>query len=410
MGIDRATRDLDCDERMIGVSRMIWYGREVASGEEVGIAIDKSQRILVCGKTGSGKSYTMGVLIEELASAGNDIVLVLDPQGIYWTMCQPNSSENEVDALWEYDKSPRGFGVNLLVPGDPVERYGGRDVIVEMENRGAKVQGLRVNPSDLSPEMWCDLYDLDINELQGIMLFRAVRECKRRLGRDFLLDDIAAEVLKSSGLDQTKEALLRKIDMAHDWQIFAEDRYREIWEVLNPDSINVVDLSVIGQGRYGLRNMIVAVLANFIFQARTQARRREEIGLGGDVAKVWLFIDEAHNFCPSGKSTLSKEILIRWAKEGRQPGVSLVVASQQPSAIDSEVLTQCGIRIVHRITSRDDYRAVDALSQDFIGNGLAPLIKSLSKPGETVVIDDERESVLTVRVRPRQSSHGGSSA
>jgi DNA helicase HerA-like ATPase len=96
-------------------------------------------------------------------------------------------------------------------------------------------------------------------------------------------------------------------------------------------------------------------------------------------------------------------LLIRWAKEGPQPGLSLVVSSQQPSAIDNEILTQCGNRIVHRITSKDDYRAIDALSQDFLAGGLQPRIQKLNGPGETLIIDDERESVVSVRVRPRQS-------
>jgi len=258
--------------------------------------------------------------------------------------------------------------------------------------------------------MWCDLFDLDINELQGIMLFKAVRQSRRRLGRDFLIDDISAEVDRLRGLDKTKEAVQRRLDMAHDWQVFAEEQYREIWEILRPDQINILDLSVIAQGRYGLRNLVIAVLANFIFRKRTIARRREALGLPSDTKKVWLVIDEAHNFCPSGKSTLSKEILVRWAKEGRQPGLSLIVASQQPAAIDREILTQCGIRIVHRITSRDDFQAVNALSQDYLGDGLGAQIKRLSGPGETLVIDDGRETVIHTQVRPRQSLHGGGSA
>jgi DNA helicase HerA-like ATPase len=198
--------------------------------------------------------------------------------------------------------------------------------------------------------------------------------------------------------------------MAHDWQIFEENRYREIWEILQPEAINVLDLSVIAQGRYGLRNLVLAVLATFVFRMRTIARRREALGLASDMKKVWLAIDEAHNFCPSVRSTLSKDILIRWAKEGRQPGLSLVVASQQPSAIDAEILTQCGIRIVHRITSKDDYRAIDALSQDYLSEGLRNQIKQLNGPGQTLLIDDERESVIPVQIRPRQSLHGGFSA
>lgn len=388
----------------------ILIGQDTENGEMVRIDAVRSQRILVCGKTGTGKSYTLGVIIEELANVGSNTVLVIDPQGIFWAMAEANTVPEELDGLWAFDRSPRGFALNLMVPGDPIERFGDREIVEEMQRRGIQVQGLRLNPSDLSPEMWCDLFDLDINELQGIMLFKAVRQCGRRLGKDFLIDDISAEVDRLRGLDTTKEAVQRRLDMAHDWQIFAEDQYREIWEILRPDQINLLDLSVIAQGRYGLRNLVIAVLANFIFRKRTIARRREALGLPSDTKKVWLVIDEAHNFCPSGKSTLSKEILIRWAKEGRQPGLSFVVASQQPAAIDREILTQCGIRLVHRITSKDDFQAVNALSQDYLGDGLGSRIKRLTRPGMTLVIDDARETVVQAQVRPRESLHGGGGA
>jgi len=385
-------------------------GRDAETGDAVCIEAAESQRILVCGKTGTGKSYTLGVCIEELARLATDIVLVIDPQGIFWTMVDANIVPGEVDTLWSFDRSPRGFPLNVMVPGDPVERFGDREIVQEMERRGIHIESLRLNPSDLTPEMWCDLFDLDINELQGIMLFKAVRQCARRLGRDFFIDDISAEVDRLKGLDKTREAVQRKLDMAHDWQIFAEDHYREIWEILRADQINVLDLSVIAQGRYGLRNLVLAVLATFIFRKRTIARRREALGLPSDTKKVWLVIDEAHNFCPSGRSTLSKEILVRWAKEGRQPGLSLVVASQQPAAIDREILTQCGIRIVHRITSKDDFQAVNALSQDYLGDGLASRIRRLTRPGEALMIDDKQETVIHAQIRPRQSQHGGGSA
>ncbi|MGI6739979.1 MAG: ATP-binding protein [Brevefilum sp.] len=388
----------------------IELGIDENSSEFVKIDATKSQRMLVCGKTGTGKSYTLGVCIEELHKLGDVISLILDPQGIFWTMAQKNSNPFEADKLWQYNLSPQEFPINLMVPGNPVERFGDEEIVVELNSRGIEVQSILINPSDLTPEMWIDLFNLDINELQGILLHKAVSNCMRSHGKDFLIDDINAEVLRLRGLDTTKEAVERKLDMARDWQIFSNTRYCEIWEILHTDKINILDLSVIAQGRYGLRNMVVAVLANFIFRKRTIARRREALGLPSDTKKVWLVVDEAHNFCPAGKSTLSKEILIRWAKEGRQPGLSLLVASQQPSAIDREILTQCGIRIVHRITSLDDFRAINALSQDFLEGGLSSQIKRLTHPGQALLIDDEKEIVISTQIRPRQSLHGGGSA
>jgi hypothetical protein len=387
---------------------MLSIGRLIESGERFEIGIDTSKRILVCGKTGYGKSYTLGVFLEELNLNENIISIVVDSQGIFWTMCQANEAENNL--LWDWDLRPKSFNVNILVPGDPVERYGGSDIIKEMENRGVKFQSLLLNPSDISAEMWCDLFDLDINELMGILLFKAVRNCKLKLKRDFFIEDMIKEIEKIRALDTTKEAVIRKLEMAIDWNIFERYRYKEIWEIISPTAINILDLSTIEQARYGLRNLVVGVLARFIFNQRTISRRREALGLSSVLPKVWLAVDEAQNFCPSGKSALAKDILIRWAKEGRQPGLSLVVASQQPSAVDKEILTQCGIKVIHRITAKDDRKAINALSEDYLDQVLDGELNNVTKIGEALFIDDEKEHAELVQVRPRMSEHGGGSA
>jgi DNA helicase HerA-like ATPase len=384
---------------------MLYIGRAMEGHERFEIIGEGTRRVLICGKTGFGKSYTLGVILEELIRNESVVSIVIDPQGIFWTMSQSNDGQR--DLLFDWDLTPVGFDVNILVPGDPVDRYGGSDIIEAMESRGVRFQSLLLNPSDVSAEMWCDLFGLDINELMGILVFKIARDCRLKLRKDFFIEDMIKEAERSRALEKTKEAVIRKLEMALDWNIFERYRYREIWEIISPSAINVVDLSTLEQARYGLRNLVVGVLARFIFNQRTVARRRESLGLSSSLPRVWLAVDEAQNFCPAGKSALAKEVLIRWAKEGRQPGLSLIVATQQPSAIDKEILTQCGLKIVHRLTAREDRKAINALSEDYLNEVLEGALSQVTKIGEALFIDDDKEHVELVKVHPRMSEHGG---
>lgn len=385
----------------------LFIGETLEDRAETYIDASSARSILACGKRGTGKSYSMGNIIEEIHTEASDVVpIVIDPMGIYWTMAQENTEQR--DLLWDWGMSEQGFPVNLLVPGSPEERYG-REVYDELERRGIDMHSLLLNPSDMSPDGWCDLFDLNINKPMGITLYRAVRE----LGEDdepFYLDDIIDRVEMDSGAgERTQEALLNRLRMAKDWDIFA-DEYRDIWRTLDQDRINVLDLSVIDPGQYGLRNLVVEVLGKDLFKQRQEARRREELGLTVDVPKVWMFIDEAHNFVPSGSSSLAKDTIIRWVKEGRQPGLSMVVASQQPSAIDSEVLSQCDIILCHKITTREDIKSLNKLSQDYMGGELKTYVRNIDNVGEVVYVDDDEETVEMVKMRPRKSQHGGGEA
>ena len=129
--------------------------------------------------------------------------------------------------------------------------------------------------------------------------------------------------------------------------------------------------------------------------------------VGRKLPRVWLAIDEAHQFVPNGRTSLCKEMLIRWVKEGRQPGLALIVATQQPAAMDSELLSQCDVILSHKITSWEDINALDRLSATYIEGNLKTHIKGLATRGEALLVDDEAESVTFVKVRPRLSAHGG---
>jgi len=113
---------------------MLFIGRNLEDDSDIHIEAGKSRAVAICGKRGSGKSYTMGVLIEELFREDNVVILVVDPMGIFHTMSLPNYEQERT--LWEWGESPEGFPVKVLVPGDPVARYGDREIVERLEERG----------------------------------------------------------------------------------------------------------------------------------------------------------------------------------------------------------------------------------------------------------------------------------
>lgn len=384
----------------------LMLGRDRQTENNVYLEASNSRAVLICGKRGSGKSYTLGVLLEELVTVGakNVIPIIVDPMGIFHTMVLRN--ERQSNELYRWGLTPQGFRVRLLIPGIPEKLYD-RDVLDAIEQRGVEIRPLRLNAADLSPDGWCDLFEANMNQPMGIALFRAVQTLDEDNNQFSVSDLIKAVERDKRAQDSSREALRNRLEAAQRWQLFAEDNYKPLDHIFEPGAINVVDLSRLESGAYGRRNLVVSIIGRNLFRARADARLREEFGLAGQLPRVWMALDEAHQFIPDSSRSLAKPQLIRWAKEGRQPGLSLIVASQQPSAIDREVLSQCDVILSHKLTTRDDVDALNRLSQDYMGSELKQIIASLDRTGQAVLVDDERESVSFLQIRPRQSQHGG---
>jgi DNA helicase HerA-like ATPase len=384
----------------------LMLGRDINSANNAYLDATGSRAVLVCGKRGSGKSYTLGVIIEELiAVGGKDVIpIIVDPMGIYHTMILRNDRQSE--ELYQWGLTAKAFDVRFLIPGKPEELYD-PDILTELSRRGVRTAPLRLNASDLSPDGWCDLFDANINQPMGIALFRAVQNLGEDKGHFTVKDLLKAIEHDKRANDTSRAALINRLEAAQNWNLFSEADYVSIDNIFEPGVVNIVDVSRLEGGAYGRRNLIVSVIARNLFRARSDARLREEFGLGGQLPKVWMALDEAHQFIPDGSRSLAKPQLIRWAKEGRQPGLSMIVATQQPSAIDAEVLSQCDIILSHKLTSRDDVQALNKLSQDYMGSELRAIISDLHRTGQAVLVDDERESVSMLQIRPRQSQHGG---
>jgi hypothetical protein len=123
---------------------------------------------------------------------------------------------------------------------------------------------------------------------------------------------------------------------------------------------------------------------------------------------VWLFLDEAHEFLPMHEKTPASNALIQLLREGRQPGISLVLATQQPGVIHRDVMTQSDIILSHRLTNKHDIQALNEMMQTYLLEGITKSMSQLPNlKGSAIILDDSSERLYPIRVRPRFTWHGG---
>jgi hypothetical protein len=84
-----------------------------------------------------------------------------------------------------------------------------------------------------------------------------------------------------------------------------------------------------------------------------------------------------------------------------------VLATQQPSAIDKVVISQCDIVISHRVTMKMDLDALNSLSHDYMRLEFREYLKKIKDSGEAIFLNDEDENLKLIRIRKRMSRHGG---
>ncbi len=123
-----------------------------------------------------------------------------------------------------------------------------------------------------------------------------------------------------------------------------------------------------------------------------------------------FIVHNCHEFLPKEGKTAATEALVTILREGRQPGISLILASQQPGKVHTDVMTQSDIVISHRLTAQMDVQALGQLMQSYMRSGLDQELNMLPHvKGAAVVFDDSNERMFPVQMRPRFTWHGGSS-
>ena len=108
--------------------------------------------------------------------------------------------------------------------------------------------------------------------------------------------------------------------------------------------------------------------------------------------------------------TAATRDLLTLVRQGRQPGISLVLITQRPNKIHEDAIAQADLVISHRLTAKPDLEALSAIMQTYLLFDIRKLLQELPKSkGAALILDDNSERIFNIQVRPRQSWHSGGS-
>jgi len=421
-------------------------GRTTSLSNSIFIDVTRAHVFFIVGKRGSGKSYTMGVIAEGISDLPLEIknnisVVLLDTMGIYWTMKYPNKKDK--DLLKEWGLKSKSLDVKIYTPSGFFKEFRAKGIPTDFP--------FSVSPSELDAGDWCISFGVNENSNVGVFIERIIYELKGdediKLEKDrkgFSISDIIKTIEADKDFDSNIKNAAKNLFMnAANWGIFETDpvtiidkdlmkkgKKPEIYkstplaDLAKGGQVTVLDLSCYATmpNSWNIKNLVVGLIAEKLFIQRMLARKDEEyaqihkaINLFGDESQkkfdypmVWLLIDEAHEFLPLTGKTLATDPLITILREGRQPGISLILATQQPGKIHTDVMTQADVVIAHRITAKLDTEALGTLMQSYMREGLVQQLDDLPREkGAAIIFDDNNEKMYPIKLRPRYTWHGG---
>ncbi|HEX6582333.1 MAG TPA: ATP-binding protein, partial [Thermoleophilaceae bacterium] len=306
----------------VGPARGALEVGELALAHGVPVRLDGSgfgRHTFVCGQSGSGKTYSLGVLLERLLMETNLRVVVLDPNSDYVRLMEPRTDADSA-ALARFAPLADSIEVRSGVGGPAA---------------------IRVRFRDLSPALQAAVLRLDP---------LADREEYAELTA--LVEDERIRSLSDLGHVDSKALKLRARNLGVErWGIWpGPDGVSLLAELDDPAGPRclVVDL-----GSLGTREEQAITAAAVLERLWRRRAAREPMA---------IVVDEAQNVCPAEPAgpitALGTEDAIRIAGEGRKFGLYLIVVTQRPQKVHENVLSQCDNLVLMRMNSAADLALV----------------------------------------------------
>ncbi len=334
------------------------------------------KHVSVLAKTGAGKSYTVGVLIEELLEKGIPTVII-DPHGEYASLKKENQNPRELELMEKFNITPKGYSnITEFTPYLDINPDADRKFVLDF--------------TKLSPRDLIEALPTRIPSSQKAILFESIKIAKGY--GSYSIEDLIHLVQENES--RSKWNLITNLEALRDSKIFEgtptriEDMVREGASIINLKGTQPE-----------IQGLIVMSVATALFEARKR----------GELMPMLLLVEEAHNFCPERglAKAMSSNILRTIAAEGRKFGIGLCVVTQRPARIDKNVLSQCNTQVILKITNPNDLRAISQSIEGF-SNDLEDEIKQL-QPGVALIVGEVVEQPVIVGIRVKRSQHGGGS-
>ncbi|MEG3905389.1 ATP-binding protein [Microcoleus sp. B4-C5] len=322
------------------------------------------RHFFIGGTTGSGKSYAMGVIAEEIIKMNLPIIFI--------------------DTQDEYSSLVKKLGGEVVEPG---------------KDFSIRISSLTESELiDLLPEamkqssVQCDVVTRAFGELQTRLVNRDIAK--------FTLDDVLAKIPDSAAALSGKpgdvprlvDTVTRRLETLNNYKIFGKgvaDWRKLMYPCL---AINCKKLTSIQ-----LQSIATAVL-----------RELQNLRIRGHLPPYVAVVDEAHLFVPQGEGSPCKQIIREGVRIGRHHGICMVLMTQSPIDIDRSIIRQCNTRLVFALEP-DQLDAIRGVKSDASEEMLRALPKM---PRGTCLLSGTYESVkhtIPVRIRERETenSEGG---
>lgn len=271
-----------------------------------------ARHIAILGKTGVGKSYAAGVLIEELVEKKIPIITF--------------------DVLGDTQATAEDVGGVNYVAGEGEIKI--PYSIIGLQEFVSFIPSLTSDQREIVSSAYGDIFDEGLKSLdKGII---------PTIGFEDLYNKID-EIGKAIGSKATSNARIRTVNALSRSGVLTDKISNWFLDISKSGFTNIY----IGHMGQTQRNLLIGASARILQRLRRLNK----------IPPFVLILDEAHLFLPSGEGTPSTWVLREMIRTARHDAIGIVLISQSPSSFDRQILMTCNTRLIFALDP-DDLRVV----------------------------------------------------